>query len=231
MTSDELLAKAILRFAASRAEYRDAMVETGQLLHCFILSRLEAADQLNEAERRTVDAVRSKVVMEIVKALRVDRSKVAELLRIAAVADLFSDGNLGSLSYSDLRAFTRLVRRAGKGKFISRSHRDGGEKPSEWERWIACPKHAAWSKELFVKARDEDWPHDEIVSAIGTGMKPTRAREKDDAKPQRTTLDNIAANAAPRDLASMILDMIAKSLDPGTVSRIVGQALTVKHGS
>lgn len=227
---DELLKQAVERYTLGRIGYRDAMVATGRLLHQFVLARLTAANGVNEAARRAMGATRERAVIEAVNALKSTRLKVAELLRIAAVVELLGDNDPGAMSYSVLRMFTALVKRAGNAKYVSRSAKDNGVPPSEWERWILHPHYEQWSRSLFVKARDEKWPHDEVQSAINAKkMKSAnlhRARS-DVVEPVRhNTLSDVAANATPRDLADMILSMIEQSQSPETVAEIIKRQLS-----
>lgn len=134
--SVELLEKIRSVWLSTRSKFRDGMVEVGQHILAYIRQRLEDGNALNDRERRFKGISREKITLEVARALETHRNKVNELVRIAVVVELLTDGNLGNLSYSSLRTMKALVCRVNRGKAVKRHkirHNEGWTPQEEVE--------------------------------------------------------------------------------------------------
>lgn len=166
ITSTDLLTRAVELWTSTRRQYRDGLLEVGQLLHEFILSRLIEGDGKNEAQRALIGSCRRRAVRDAAVTLSTSVYRINELVRVAAVVDLLSDGDCGGLSYSAIREFQRVIRRVGKGKETRRNLRDSTWESSSRETWEVWPELAKEAPDLFRRSVDGKWKTNNIVDAL-----------------------------------------------------------------
>lgn len=234
LPSATILAEAAQRWATARDQYRDEAIAVGRLLHRYVVARLEEGNNLNEEKRREVKALRCQAIQDAAVNLCLYRTKVNELIRIAAVVDLLSEGPLGTLSYSALRVFRAVIHRAQRGQPLPRTKKDLQSAacitPAQLEEWSIRPEYRKWAQPLFRQAVAEGWDTYRVGSELAKRSKPRRTRgsirrnELDD-KPILVDLDDLAKVGSPRDLADMITSLIRRCTDPVAVAELIRSRL------
>lgn len=210
----EYLTRATLLYLAAGRGYGRVAAKVGGLLRQFVLGRLLIADGLREAERISRGLTREKSVALAARALGVTQEKVNDLMRVAAAVELLAgEGGTGKLGYAALRTLSRLVKRNCPGQAVRRAPGDEGLAPSSRESYATtCPPETA--SRLFREAADAGWLEGAcrqrlrglgvLTAPPGPGRHGCRPKHLDG-------LVDFAASAIPKDLADMVMALIARS--------------------
>jgi hypothetical protein len=247
-TANELLAKAKAVFQKGRANYRDALLEVGGLLHEFILARLKSGDQLGADRRRRAKIVRRLIVKEAAESLAVSYKKIHHLIWATQIARLLGRGGLGELGHAAIGNFRRLIRRCSVGR---RNYGKG--RISEAESFRVRAGFEESGVALFQQAVAENWGQKRAAEEVAAflkaaGLPSARGRPKGtpDKKPRRPSSGknynptggqqnapdrrSAAALASPGDVAEMCLELVQASADPWAVAqRLMGELAKIKR--
>jgi hypothetical protein len=242
----EILDEAASVWATSRAAYARAAVTVGGLLHRYVLACLGAAAGMNEAERCAAGLTRQKITQDAADRLGITRSRVNELCRIWAAADLLASrdatGNpeLGALTFASLRCFSCCVRRSRGKHRLRRSRTGDGAEAVALESWSVRPDCIDWAQHTFRTAALEGWQKEQVRSELNLRKLPTitlrtqaardvslvwRGRNIQVIGPHLPTLHDLAHNAHHRDIADMVAEIVQASRDPQALADLIGQRL------
>lgn len=230
-SSEEILNEAQAVWFASKQEYRDGVLRVGKLICEFIVARLREGDGLPEAVRIDRGLTRTRSIWIAAERLGLKDANVNMMVNTCRVVELFGDP--GSLSLSTLRVFTVYIRHKRFKVARGRELKEGEVLPSQTEVWEFKPTTGRDPVDLYQQAVRENWDcvrtrevsNKEIQvkrqkgRKVGVSQKvDTRLRDDEESSSDGVDstssgrlprLKTIATNADPRDLADMILEMIA----------------------
>ena len=233
LESAELLEKASLLWANCRKQFRDGMLEVGRLLHQFIVARISEATS-TEALRIQQGKTRKGATAAAAKKLGVEVPRINDLIVTAMAADLLSGGELGNLSWSEVRCFRLTICRNRGG--IARSKRDGGKPVIATETWLVRDGLEVSAPQLFHRVVEEGWKIDRVRKEIAKLVDPLKVpsapavhhgpyQVEEVAAKVPVNLTALARECGPKDLAGMIVEMVRNSLDPASVMALVEEML------
>jgi hypothetical protein len=157
LTADELLDMARDAYRQGCANYRDALLESGRLLHEFVLCFLQTGTEMTEWNRTNAGITRCNALKIAAEKLKVTPARVNNLIATWAVGDLLGEGDLGDLGIAAIYRFKVFIRRGrghrgkkGKGRVIV--GRKDGPPVTELERYEVKPRFAESAKALFQQA-------------------------------------------------------------------------------
>lgn len=246
MNSTDLLDRAFSVWTSALAAYRNRCLDVGRTLHEFVRAHLAEGDGKSEEVRLRRGLSRQHAVAVAATKLKVTRDKVNQLIQVSQAVDLLSDGgSVGNLSYDALRWFRLGVRRRITCSAAGRNERRASGapagtvvEPSETESWEVRDQRYVV---LFRRAATEGWPADEVRSAVstprreradvGTPEKERRRAEQGSGDAAPINLLSAVRAGTPRDVADMILRLVAASEDPQLVSRLVADSLLNSVGT
>jgi hypothetical protein len=213
----ELLERAKSAWKSSLLAHRDSIIETGDLLHQYILAGI--------AEGRH----RAELILDAAKELGLTDSEVCNLVLLAAAVRLLSDnGNVGTQPQRAIRPFKRLVRRK------SNSRETVGQKPhADDETWLIRFQYAESAPKLFRLAVAEEMPwhrvEQEVLKLMGLKKRGASNVPMAD-QPAACTLLASAKHASPGDIAEMVLELIRSAEDPQAVAeRLLPEIQRIKQ--
>ena len=236
---EDILERAANLYRAAAANYRDALLQVGQLLHEFILENLEIGQRMNKEERNRLGLNRGKLVLRCAIRLHTQVCNIHRYIMTAMVVKLLSDGmELGSFGHDAIRRFSVFIRR-------QRCQRDD-QPVTDRERWVIREGFEESAKALFRRAVKEGWGEDR-VSKEGRKCFPLadratnrRGRPKTESPPPRLSLTDeddcendvpeggwmgqikaSARKASPGDVAELCMVLVRESRDPqGVLMRL-----------
>lgn len=197
-TSEELLEEIVAIWQQAKLNSRDASLEVGRRLHCFVKERLREGDGLTNHTRRQRRCFRARAVECAAERLGLTRIRVSWLIGTSMAADLLSGGNIGELGWGTISAFVRFIKRHAGSRRIwdEKINRPNGPLLSETEEWGIRPEFADQARELFQTAVRDKWTRDETLKRLGAVHKPTRGFFSD---PDTTdAADKVAARQSRR---------------------------------
>lgn len=218
--ASELLERARAAYLQGQANYRDALLETGRLLHEYILARLREGDGFGKDKRLALGLCRQKVVDAAGDALGVSSARVHRLLVAAQVVTLLGGGEPGGLGYITVCRFQVLIRRY-RGTSQDKANRPGGHPLSAEETWAIKPGLEEKAPALFRRAVAEGWSQDRALLEVARLFRaPTKAWRRE--RRHRQALEQLQAaarHAASGDVAEMCLDLLRAAEDPWAVAQ------------
>lgn len=232
ISSETILADAVCMWTGARKHYRDSLIYVGQRLHQYVLARLREGLGKNERDRLLVGASRQQSTLLAAKALNCHVHKIGELIRAAAVVDVF--GAPGKMSYTAVEWWRLCIRRKSRGKPMKRNRKAqsstaGGKDyyPIEYaETWEVHEDCKEWASATYKLAADEGWIgrviRDHIIEKVGR----TNLDAIETARCFRhsTVLDqfnDILESGDPRDIAEMIVEMVNKASKSEQVKKLL----------
>lgn len=174
-SSTDILSQIKLLWGNTRAKYRDGMIELGRLIVQYIRSRFRDAVTMNESERVKAGITRYAILKRVMSELGLSNTKVNEIIRTGAAADLLTDGNYGTLSYSSFRTMRVLIYRSNKGKQLRRvkiRHNEGYTErgptiePDQVEIWEIKTAVKDVAKPFVLRAISEGWTDKQLRENI-----------------------------------------------------------------
>lgn len=175
-----LLEKAKVAYRGGRANFRTCLLETGRLLHQYIIAFLHQGDGMQDYERLPRKITRRQAVVNASTALELTRHRINELIAVAMVVDLLWDGSdLRNAWHGTLTRFRGFVTRKKGDEESDYGPPDG---PDVWESeiWTAHPKFESEARALLRRAVDESFNQiraEKEVSAI-LGRKQPEEKSK-----------------------------------------------------
>ncbi len=224
--SEQLLLTAKSELQRAKRDYRDARLRVGDLMHRYLTVRLQEAHHMTEAERVKAGLTREKMVAGAARRLEVPSYTLHEILRVAAVVRVLSDdGKIGELSYQSLRHLSVLVKRMFQD-YVR------GEPPASAMVWVAKECNID-TKGFFRRAIDEGWGTDRVkceMSYVNVARLGGRKRKRQRDQNQKSDLFVMARAASPKDLASLLQQLISMSENPTAVIELLREGLySEKH--
>lgn len=203
---EEILAEIESLWFSSRRAYRDARLRVGTLLDLYLVAKA----------RCPTPGPRENVVADLARRLSISRNRVYELVNVAKAVELLGAGvDLGGTSYAVLSVFRKFVYRV-KETWSLRSF--PGLDGSELLRRAVVEK---WTVEV---CRCELMPA-RPTSRPGPYRSPTGTNVGTGSNAAPVSLLASAKAGTPRDVAELVLRLIAASGDPLLVSRLVADSL------
>jgi hypothetical protein len=226
---DDLLEQARVVYRGATECYRDALLETGRLLHRFVLSSLQGGDGVPDKRRQRTGFTRAAAVKKAAAALGATIEDVSRLIAVAMAAGLLADeAGVGPLAWNTVGLFVRFVRRKNGRKHPGRD----GDPVSDCERWELRREYDGRAVNLFRKAVRAGMNYEEVrpaaLALYATVKAPRRTRRP--PRRQETALQVMraaAAIASPGDLADTLFDLLTQAQDPvATATLLLSRART-----
>lgn len=227
-TSAELLQQAKDAYRLGFINYREAMLETGRLLHEFVLAWLREADAKTVWDRTKNKITRQEAIKKASVELDLSIRNTNMAIITWAVFELIAERDVGELTYSGLEPFCVFVER--------RVCKDGHKSstPSESEQWQIKPGWAEDARKLFSQARGERWGRQKGMARLRDVFhrkRETPCRKVTPAKrvrggargvDKRLSFMELAEKsvsvASPGDVAEMCMTLVDKAEDPQAVA-------------
>ncbi len=220
MTTDELLQQAKAAYQRSTMIYRDTLLETGRLLHEFVLTGLREGDGLSEPKRLDARITRGNLLLRAAEELRITRIRVQEFIAAAMIVELLGDRiNLEFLGFISIIQFRSFVRRVNGGGM------DQKHPSSLAETWHIRNGYEVSAKELFRRAVTNGFTtavarvECDRLAKVAPQFKRRISSLKKNSKQHLEQLARVAHIASPGDVADMCMSLVTKSDDPWAVAQ------------
>ncbi len=212
-TAADFLARAKAVYSASIVNYRDALLETGRLLHEYVLAYLSEGGGACRDSRATMGITREKAVARAAAEFGVKPLRIRNLIIVSMTVSLIGrDVDLGSLGHNALRYFGYFVRRG----YVGRTGLDA----TSVEEWFIREGFEEKAQALLRRAVAEGFTQDktriECVRIFG-GRKTAKPRRSIKTKKPFEQLACAASKAAPRDVAEACVELVEKAEEPEAV--------------
>jgi hypothetical protein len=224
MDAGELLDRAKAAYGTGVNQYREAMLETGRLLHEYVLVSLARADGLTVGQRARKGVTRKAIVQTAADSLGVCPIRVNHLISAAMVVRLLAGGGTaGNLAWAAVRFFQVFLTRT-RGVITPDGRKVPPEKASSYETWQVRKGFEKSAPALFRRAADENWTQRRVLdecralSRRGLGLSKREAL-KPVAPSVLDAMRRSASRASPGDVANACLDVVRASEDPWQVAQ------------
>lgn len=225
MTAAELLEKAQATYYHGSRAYRDTLLETGRLLHEFVVARLREGDGVSPKKRIEAGITHEGCIKEAVRALKANTERIRKYIGTSQVVSLLSEGGeVGSLSFESLAHFRVLIKRnCGINDSIKSPGCNSAAPVSEASKWIIRKEVIDVAASLFQKAVKEGWnrqkAYDETRQAVSRSndgrLNPRKLNFGNRVIPDRLLVQPTApvelAKASPKDAAEALFKVVEKS--------------------
>jgi hypothetical protein len=229
---DELLEQAAGVFLRVGKQYRDALLETGRLLHEYILRGLVRGEALDHRGRQREGLLRKGLIQKAAARLGISPTRVVFLVWAAMAVDLLGGGEAGPLPHGSIIRLGAFVERC-RGVTSKDADKPGAPPYSDAERWRVRPGYEESGPALFRRAVAENFDQATARREAGRlfrkncgrplGSKKTGPprgnghKRGTPASGQRVALAALKARAAvgsPADVAELLWEVIRDAPDP-----------------
>lgn len=218
---EEILQRASAVLSKSRKAHRDARLEVGGLLREYLIEWLKGVDDQTRDNRNKLNLSRRHAIKRAAQVLNTSPRAINEFVRNYNVVRLLADGgNVGSITYSTISAFSVLI--SFPPGMYRRSVNSQGNAPSVREEWFVIPP-VEENVSLFREAVFDSW-------TVEKARKVLREREKNKrgSKNVVRAYNNVALTreveqfrpeemvrcASPGDTVEVLYSMVMSAEDP-----------------
>jgi hypothetical protein len=221
MNAAEILERAKAAYHAAERNYRDALLETGRLLHEYVLERLREAAGMREWTRLQHGLSRRKCIEDAAKKLKTTPKRINSLIGTAQVPLLLGITDLGGISHVALYRFKCFLRRltGGRQAYMGRTP----DLPvANAETWEVRPEFKERAASLLRQAIAENWIEVRTRGAAKDLFAEFTSKLRRPQMPKWQgpveTVQKSMKKASPGDVAQTCMRLVEAAEDPAAVA-------------